>query len=83
MYVDASEFCNDLNFQLGSSAVGTTLATRTWSVKATQYSCDYNNLAPSGCTQYFFGGDGTGTVQTFNFAGGQHLANQNQNICVR
>jgi len=24
-----------------------------------------------------------GTVQTFNYAGGAHLANQNQNICVR
>ena len=48
----------------------------------TQYSCDYNNLAPTGCTQYYFGAQ-TDTVQTYNFDGGQHLANQNQNICVR
>lgn len=50
--------------------------------QVTQYSCDYDNLAPSGCTQYHFGSD-TSTIQTYNFAGGQHLASQNQNICIR
>ena len=50
----------------------------------TQYSCDYNNLAPEGCTQYFFGDQQTtAVVKTFNFDGGSHLADQNQNICVR
>jgi hypothetical protein len=48
----------------------------------TQYACDYNNLAPTGCTQWFFGAT-SASVQTYNFAGGQHLANQKQNICVR
>ena len=48
----------------------------------TQYSCKYSNLAPEGCTQYYFGG-ATDTVQTYNFDNGQHLASQNQNICVR
>ena len=48
----------------------------------TQYSCDFNNLAPTGCTQYYFGAQ-SDTVQTYNFDGGQHLASQNQNICVR
>jgi hypothetical protein len=48
-----------------------------------QYRCDFSNLAPSGCTQYFFGPSGTGIVQTFNFDGRRHLANQNQEICVR
>ncbi len=48
----------------------------------TQYSCDYNNLAPEGCTQYNWGST-TGTVKTYNFDSGQHLANQNQNICTR
>ena len=51
-------------------------------LKVTQYSCDYDNLAPQGCTQYFFG-NVMDTVQTFNFDGGQHLANQRQAICVR
>ena len=51
-------------------------------LQITQYSCDYNNLAPSGCTQYFFGPT-TDTVKTFNYDGGTHLADQDQNICVR
>ncbi len=48
----------------------------------TQYSCDYQNLAPEGCTQYYFGST-SNTVNSFNFYGGTHLADQNQNICVR
>ena len=43
----------------------------------TQYDCAFDNLAPAGCTQYFFGPT-SGSVQTYNFAGGQHLANQKQ-----
>merc|ERR1712226_1455074 len=82
MYLDASEACNDISFLLGSNGVGTTTPTRQWSVKISQYSCNYNNLAPEGCTQYFFGSS-VDTVQTYNFDGGQHLANQEQAICVR
>ncbi len=50
----------------------------------TQYNCDYSNLAPQGCLQYFFG-QTTGTVRSFNYAGSPpfHLANQKQSICVR
>lgn len=82
VYVDAAEACNTMNFQLGTAGVGTPLANRQWSIKVTQYSCDFDNLAPTGCTQYFFGQD-TGLVRTFNYVGGQHLANQDQSICVR
>ena len=49
VYVDASPNCNDLAFQLGTNAAAAT--TRSWSIKVTQYSCDYPNLAPSGCDQ--------------------------------
>ena len=58
---------------------------RQWNIKVTQYLCDYENLAPKGCTQYFFGTDGTGTVESFNYQAGTsvHLANQDQVICVR
>jgi len=84
VYVDASEMCNDLVFQLGNTEVGANIMTRTWSIKVTQYSCDFENLAPEGCTQYFFGPtQKTGIVKTFNFDGGTHLSDQNQNICVR
>ena len=48
----------------------------------TQYDCNYDNLAPDGCTQYFWGMT-SDIVKTFNFDEGAHLANQNQNICIR
>ena len=77
VYVDASEACNNLIFQLdGDNSM------RMWNIKVTQYTCDYPNLAPKGCTQYFFG-QTSDTVRTFNYAGGQHLADQDQSICVR
>ena len=81
MYVDASaNYCNTLSFALGSTS-GTS---RSWSIQVTQYECDYNNLAPTGCTQYYFG-QSSGTFRTFNYQGGsgKHLASQNQNVCFR
>ncbi|XP_059081957.1 uncharacterized protein LOC131879615 [Tigriopus californicus] len=51
MYVDANEACNELAFQLGSSSS----VNRQWSIKVTQYSCDYDNLAPQGCTNIILG----------------------------
>jgi hypothetical protein len=37
--------------------------------------------APEGCLQYFTGV--SGTVYSYNFAGGMHLANQNYVNCIR
>ena len=51
-------------------------------LQITQYDCNYENLAPSGCNQYFFGSS-SGMVQSFNYDGGTHLADQNQNMCIR
>ena len=53
-------------------------------LQATQYSCDFPNLAPQGCTQYYYG-SAKDRVQTYNYngGGGQHLADQAQAICVR
>lgn len=82
MYVDSTTACNDLAFILGQSAIETTLATRSWSIRVTQYACDYSNLAPAGCTQYFWG-DGTGIIKSYNWDGSYHLADQNQVACVR
>ncbi len=100
VYVDSSRACNDLTFQLGFSQnimlrtwsikvrakepkVGH-VVTVIFSSQVTQYSCSFSNLAPNGCTQYFFGA-ATNIVQTFNYNGGNghHLANQDQSICVR
>lgn len=79
MYVDSSDLCNDLGFNIGA---GTSTVTRSWTIKITQYDCEYDNLAPDGCHQYFFGPT-SDLVKTYNFDGGQHLASQDQNICVR
>ena len=51
-------------------------------LQISQYDCDYENLAPDGCTQYFYG-TSTDKIQTYNFDGGAHLADQDQNICMR
>jgi hypothetical protein len=47
VYFDASDSCNSLDFQLGNNAIGVSAAaTRSWSIKVTQYACDYENKAP-------------------------------------
>ncbi len=75
--------CIDLDFEFGDTAVGlTALATRTYSIKVNQFSCDFENLAPEGCNQYFYG-PGNGIIKSFAFSSGRHLASQNQNICFR
>ena len=33
VYVESSDCCNDLKFQLGSTGVGTSLATKSWTIK--------------------------------------------------
>jgi len=76
--VETGSTCSDMVFSLSSSST----VQRSWAIKITQYSCDYINKAPEGCLQWFFGST-TGTIQSFNWANKQHLADQNQNICVR
>merc|ERR1719273_2182870 len=86
VYFDASPQCNSLDFTFANAAVLVgTVATRAWNIKVTQYSCDYMNLAPSGCDQWFFGSEATGYVYSFNYNAGSglHLAEQRQTICVR
>lgn len=34
VYVDSSSACNELAFQLGTTAIGATIPTRTWTIKA-------------------------------------------------
>ena len=77
LYVETSAVCNSVDFSLGPSSFD-----RAWSIRVTQFSCDSPILAPPGCTQFHFG-ENSGTVQSFNFDGGHHLAGQNQRICFR
>jgi len=87
MYIDASESCNSLTFQIGDVTF-----TRQWNIKVTQYDMDFPNKAPKGCLQYHFVGDGNDdgildptVIRSFNWNGGngRHLANQDYNICIR
>lgn len=81
MYIDVPEECALLSFHLAAGSS----ATRQWNIEVTQFSCDYENLAPQGCLQYAFGTTGTGTIQSYNFNAGNgiHLANQNVMHCIR
>lgn len=50
-------------------------------IQISQISCYSISLPPQGCTQYY-----TGTsnyFNSYNYAGGVQLANQNQHICFR
>jgi len=83
MYVDMGADCIDLTFQLGLTG---TLEAK-WNIRVTQYEATYDNLAPFGCTQYFWkrdsDSDGKGTIQSYNWSGSKHLADQDQVICIR
>ena len=85
VYIDASTDCNNLEFVFGQSAVGiSNLATRSITIKASQLACGDSNLAPSGCSQYYWGTGGASTIKSFGYdASGPHLADQAQTICVR
>lgn len=81
VYVDSASSCNDLLFVLNSRIT----AKRSWNIRIIQYHCNHGNLAPKGCTEYYFDTKGTGTVSSYNWnnGNGNHLANQNQLICIR
>merc|ERR1719317_185042 len=50
---------------------GSTTTAKTWNLLLRQISCDATWKAPTDCVQYFTGS--TGTIQSYNFAGGQLL----------
>jgi hypothetical protein len=74
VYVDISdpeEECSTLAFEFKDAEI-----TREWNITILQIQCDFENRAPPGCLQYFFGlnEDGVGgVIKSFNFDGGYHL----------
>jgi len=78
-YLDMSCTSTDeatLSFTLGSAT------TNQWKIKVTQYSCNDPTVASQqGCFQYHTGI--TGTLQSYNFAGGQQLVGQQYKNCIR
>merc|ERR1712240_57835 len=88
MYVPASDQCNVLSANIGSTSTSTAGA---FSIKITQIPCSSPVLPPRGCLQYFYGSP-TGTVASYNYAGNdgegtpgtsQLLANHHYNACIR
>jgi len=89
MYVPASDDCNILSANIGSTSTSTT---GSFAIKITQIPCDSPVLPPRGCLQYFYGST-SGVVQSFNYQGdssgtqqtgkSQLLANQHYNACIR
>jgi len=78
-YLDLSCTSTDgatLSFILGGAT------TNQWKIKVTQYSClDEGVSSQQGCFQYHTGI--TGTIQSYNFAGGNQLVGQNYKNCIR
>jgi len=60
---------------------GSTTTAKTWSVLVRQISCTSTWKAPTDCAQYYTGV--TGTITSYNFAGGQLLNSQYYNNCIR
>jgi len=56
-------------------------SSKTWNVLLRQISCSSSWKAPTDCVQYFTGS--TGTIQSYNFAGGQLLNSMYYNNCIR
>lgn len=75
MIIDARDDCNTLSFTWTSST------TRNWNIHIMQIACTATWKPPQGCLQYFTGT--TGYLNSYNYAGGYHLANQNYNNCIR
>lgn len=75
MIVEARETCNNLQFKWTDSS------TRSWNIHIMQIACTETWKPQEGCTQYFTGS--TGTVSSYNYAGGLHLANQKYTNCIR
>ena len=55
MYLDASDSCHELNFNIGNSDSTTS---RFWDIKITHYDCGSEKGGPPDCLQYFTGSTG-------------------------
>jgi len=84
MYVDSSETCNKVVFNLGLDSAN--IAKRTWMIRVTQYDSTQESsfVPPTGCLQYMYGGN-IGIISSFNFKASSsfHLSNQRYSICWR
>ena len=59
----------------------TSSSSRSWNIQIQQISCLSPWRPPDGCLQWFTGT--SGYIQSFNYAGGMHLASQEYHSCIR
>jgi len=64
-----------------TNTYGSTTTAKTFNILARQISCTATYRAPTDCVQYFTGT--AGSVKSYNYAGGQILAGQRYNNCIR
>lgn len=77
MYLEAEDSCNTLEFTWLASSTDT----RDWNIQVAQIECGAKWAPPPGCTQYFTGT--TGTIFSYNYQGGSHLADHDYQNCIR
>lgn len=74
MYIDAADACTTLSFNINENS----LVKPKWLISVKQYTSDFNNKAPKGCLQYFFGAD-KGIITGLNWKSME----RNKRICIR
>ncbi|XP_071452341.1 uncharacterized protein [Hetaerina americana] len=91
MYIDFPAGTNPITLSITANNLIT--AGRTWSIKATQITCDSPLRAPPGCLMYFT--STTGQIKSFNYAatantaagvtlaGTREMTNLNYGVCVQ
>ena len=77
VYIDAADACTTLSFNIKENSV----VKPKWLISVTQYTSDFNNKAPKGCLQYFFGAD-KGIITGLNWNSGKSME-RNKRICIR
>ena len=77
VYIDAADACTTLSFNIK----GNIPVKPKWLISVTQYTSDFNNKAPKGCLQYFFGAD-KGFIKSLNWNSGKSME-RNKRICIR
>ena len=79
MYIDAADACTTLSFNIKENSH----VKPRWLISVTQYTSDFNNKAPKGCIQYFFGAD-KGIIKSLNWnsSNGKYME-RNKRICIR
>lgn len=75
MLLEAKDTCNTMTF------TWTGTDTQLWNIHIMQIQCTEPWKPPEGCLQYFTGT--SGYINSYNYAGGVHLANQQYTNCIR